>query len=231
MEPAKIIYVSDVLCIWAYAAQARLDEVTASFGDSISIESRFCSVFPDTSSKIETVWGTRGRYDGFNRHLLEVGGRFAHIEISPQIWTEVKPHTSASAHLFLKAVQIVEAEIGAQDNPATDPDSVFNRMTWEMRHAFFHEALDISNFRVLREIACRFDLPAERIEDKLETGEAIAQLANDYHFCAQNRIEGSPTYLLNDGRQRLFGNVGYRIIDANVRELLRHPDEGELSWC
>jgi predicted DsbA family dithiol-disulfide isomerase len=231
MEPVKIIYVSDVLCIWAYAAKARLDEIMASFGDSVSIESRFCSVFPDTRSKIETVWGTRGRYDGFNQHLLEVGERFAHIKVSPQIWTEVKPHTSASAHLFLKAVQIVEAETGVHKNPAIDRDSVFNRMTWEMRHAFFHEALDISNFQVLLKIADRFDLRTERIKDKLETGEAIAQLANDYHFCAQNRIEGSPTYLLNEGRQRLFGNVGYRIIEANVRELLRHPDEGKQSWC
>ncbi len=112
-----------------------------------------------------------------------------------------------------------------------DPDSLFNWITREMRHAFFHEALDIWSFQVLRKFADLFDLPVAWIANKLETGEAIAQLANDYHFCAQNRIEGSPTYLLNEGRQRLFGNVGYRIIEANVRELLRHPDEGEQSWC
>ncbi|TPV95892.1 MAG: disulfide bond formation protein DsbA, partial [Myxococcales bacterium FL481] len=34
----------------------------------------------------------------------------------------------------------------------------------------------------------------------------------------------------NEGRQRLNGNVGFRIIEANVRELLRHT-ETEHSWC
>ena len=40
----------------------------------------------------------------------------------------------------------------------------------------------------------------------------------------------SPSLLLNDGRQRLNGNVGYRVIAANVREILERPP-GQLSWC
>jgi hypothetical protein len=35
---------------------------------------------------------------------------------------------------------------------------------------------------------------------------------------------------MNDGRQKLFGNVGYRLLEANVQELLRTP-AGEASWC
>jgi hypothetical protein len=31
--------------------------------------------------------------------------------------------------------------------------------------------------------------------------------------------------------QLLYGNVGYRIIEANVRELLHNPLHGEASWC
>jgi predicted DsbA family dithiol-disulfide isomerase len=45
-------------------------------------------------------------------------------------------------------------------------------------------------------------------------------------------VQGSPTYVFNDGRQLLYGNVGYRIIEANVRELLSAPPaEGAPSWC
>ena len=33
-----------------------------------------------------------------------------------------------------------------------------------------------------------------------------------------------------DGRQRLAGNVGYRVIEANVRQLLNNPGVG-ASWC
>ena len=43
-------------------------------------------------------------------------------------------------------------------------------------------------------------------------------------------MRASPTMLLNEGRQQLTGNVGYRVIEANVRELLESPD-AKLSWC
>jgi hypothetical protein len=35
---------------------------------------------------------------------------------------------------------------------------------------------------------------------------------------------------MNGGRQILYGNVGYRILNANVEELLKHPEQ-EASWC
>jgi len=36
--------------------------------------------------------------------------------------------------------------------------------------------------------------------------------------------------LLNEGRQKLYGNVGYRIIEANVQEILHQPGN-QASWC
>jgi len=36
---------------------------------------------------------------------------------------------------------------------------------------------------------------------------------------------------MNDGRQKLFGNVDYRLIEANVQELLRNAPKDEVSWC
>ena len=36
--------------------------------------------------------------------------------------------------------------------------------------------------------------------------------------------------MLNEDRQRLTGNVGYRVIEANVRELLERPS-AQHSWC
>jgi len=38
MEPIRISYFSDVLCVWAYIAQIRLDELTTNFQDKISID-------------------------------------------------------------------------------------------------------------------------------------------------------------------------------------------------
>lgn len=44
-------------------------------------------------------------------------------------------------------------------------------------------------------------------------------------------LDGSPTFVLNDGRQKLFGNVAFRIIEANIREMLQAPNETQASWC
>ena len=59
---------------------------------------------------------------------------------------------------------------------------------------------------------------------------ADAALAEDHEAAGQHGITGSPTYLLNEGRQKLYGNVGYRLIEANVEELLRDNSD-RASWC
>jgi hypothetical protein len=44
-------------------------------------------------------------------------------------------------------------------------------------------------------------------------------------------IEGSPSFVLKEGRQKLYGNVGFRIIEANIQELLRVADGDQASCC
>ena len=75
-------------------------------------------------------------------------------------------------------------------------------------------------------------IPIDRalIEQVVVDGSAMASLARDQELRDQHRIAGSPTYVLDNGRQKLFGNVGYRVIEANVMELLAHP-ESQASWC
>ena len=75
------------------------------------------------------------------------------------------------------------------------------------------------------------DIDLAGVDAALADGRAHARLAADYALAEKSRIEGSPTFLLNEGRQKLFGNVGFRVISANIRELLRTPGDGEASWC
>jgi hypothetical protein len=56
-------------------------------------------------------------------------------------------------------------------------------------------------------------------------------LAADYQVAEKMRIEGSPSFVLNEGRQKLYGNVGFHLIEANIQELLRTPRADEASWC
>jgi hypothetical protein len=105
MGLVEITYFSDILCIWAYASQARINAIKEEFVDRVRIEHRFCSIFGDTERKITSNWKDSGGYEGFNSHLRHVAKRFPHIEVHPEIWLKTRPATSASTHLFIKAIQ------------------------------------------------------------------------------------------------------------------------------
>src|SRR4051812_39694147 len=105
MGVVEITYFSDVLCVWAYVSQARIDAVKDKFGNTVRLDHRFCSVFGHTARKITSTWKDKGEYEGFNSHLLQVAERFPHVEVHPEIWLKTRPMTSTSPHLFMKAVQ------------------------------------------------------------------------------------------------------------------------------
>ena len=232
MSPVRISYYSDVLCIWAYAAQRRLEQLVQKFGDELSIDAHFCSVFPDAWGKIEEKWKAQGGFDGFNRHINQVAEAFPHVDVHEGLWLEVRPRTSASAHLFLKAIEIIERDQHGSDLPAQPYlDRLSTRAAWEVRRAFFASAKDISDWKVHNEIADAIGVDYGMVDEKVRSSEAVAHLAVDYNLSQKFGVEGSPTFLMNNGRQKLYGNVGYRLLEANVQELLRGPREDEASWC
>jgi len=232
MSPVRVSYYSDVLCIWAYVAQRRLEQLVQKFGEELVIDAHFCSVFPDAWGKIEEKWKSHGGFEGFNRHINEIARNFPHIEVHERLWLETRPRTSASAHVFLKAIEIIERDtMGSDSKPQPYLDRISTSATWELRRAFFVSAKDISDWQVHKEIAERLGIDYEMVDEKIRSSEAVAQLAVDYNLSQKHGVEGSPTFIMDGGRQKLFGNVGYRLIEANVQELLRSAPEGEASWC
>jgi predicted DsbA family dithiol-disulfide isomerase len=224
VKTVPIIYFSDVLCVWAYIAQLRLAEAQAQFGDQIAIEKRFCSVFGDTARKMRTQWAAKGGYEGFNAHVRQAVQAFPEVELNPDVWLTVRPSSSASPHLFLKAAQLAEAQ-GALQPGASD------RLTRALRAAFFIKAQDISDWTLQREIAEDAGVALPAVDALIRSGQAFAALASDYQDADALQIKGSPSFVLNEGRQKLFGNVGYKIIEANIHELLRDPNPDHASWC
>jgi predicted DsbA family dithiol-disulfide isomerase len=223
----EIKYFSDILCVWAYISQVRIDAIKEKFGDGVRIEHRFCSVFGDTAAKIDTTWKDKGGYAGFNAHLRQSAGKFPHIEVHPDLWLKTRPASSMSAHLFLKAIQLGERDPAAREQaPGT-----FDQAMWAFRRAFFKECRDISRLDVQREIAAALGADVGATEERIRSGAAFAALAADYQEADKLRIEGSPSLVLNQGRQKLYGNVGFRLIEANVQGLLRTPAGDDASWC
>jgi len=224
MKIVPIVYFSDVLCVWAYIAQPRVALVKETYGDRVRFEHKFCSVFGDTARKIPAAWKGKGEYEGFNAHLHHVAKTFPEIALHPDLWLTVRPATSNSAQLFLKAVKLIEADGGCEAGTA-------EAATWAMRRAFFEDGRDTARWDVQCEIGRQAGVETVQVEALVHDGRAFAALASDYQEATAMGVQGSPTFVLSEGRQKLYGNVGFRIIDANIQELLREPQQGQASWC
>jgi predicted DsbA family dithiol-disulfide isomerase len=223
MEPIRITHFSDTLCVWAYVSQVRIDELLRNFAGSVELEYRYLQVFGNVPKKMEASWKDRGGVQGYNEHVRAVGAKFGHVALDPRVWVRTAPKSSMPSHLFLCAVRLLESD-------GRLPPGALSRAAWAVREAFFKEGVDVAQRETLLGIAEKIELPVAGIEKILDTGSAHAALCGDLDLARTHSIQASPTLLFNEGRQRLTGNVGYRIIEANIRELLEGAP-GQLSWC
>lgn len=217
-DPIVIDYYTDVLCVWAWIAQPRLDELHDKWGSRVDIRHRYVDIFGDSHGKIERQWGTGDGFEKFAGHVATSVAPFDQLAVHPEIWRKVRPRSSLSAHVVLKAVELVAGT--ALVEPAAR----------RIRHAFFTEARDISDMSLLLELVLAAGIDARPLQVALRDGSALAALSEDQRSATALGVRGSPTWVLNEGRQVLYGNVGYRILHANIEELAKHPG-AEASWC
>ena len=231
-KPIRIEYFSDLLCVWAYAAQIRLDELQQHYASDIEVHYHFIPVFGCTQRRIAEGWKDKGGFGAYSANVKQIRTQFPHVTVHPDIWTKNIPPTSASAHHFLKAVQLLQRQglIDAAPQTHLEGKTLFESVTWAMRVAFFRDLENIADRTVQLAIAERHALPMTVLLQQLDSGEAMALLCKDIELQAKYKVEGSPTYVLNEGRQILYGNVGYKVIAANVEELVHGPGD-QASWC
>ncbi len=214
----RVTHYSDVLCVWAYIAQIRMQELESNFSDDIEIEYRFMPVFGDVAGKMQSQWAERGGIEAYAAHVQEVAEGFPHIQLNPRAWLDNTPTSSLPAHLVLCGVKASQDMATAQ------------KLLRMFRQAFFIELQNVSQQHVLMTLAEQCGINMDSLRASLEDGSAHAQLAADIAAAGDNGVRSSPTLMLNEGRQTLAGNVGYRVIEANIRELLENPSE-QQSWC
>tara|TARA_R110002074_G_scaffold175920_1_gene339364 strand:- start:285 stop:947 length:663 start_codon:yes stop_codon:yes gene_type:complete len=217
-SPVQIDYFSDILCVWAWISQRRLDELINHFGSRIVIRYQFIDIFGDTRSRIENHWSNKGSYNGFADHVINSATPYESATVSTDVWHITRPTTSANAHLTVKAVALTHNDTCAAD------------FTKILRRAFFIEAKDISNLDIIYSLAKDCALDLEKIQLAISSGAAMAALMCDYQNAKEYGIKGSPCFVMNEGRQILFGNVGYRALQTNIDTLINHTDVG-ASWC
>ena len=224
MAKIQITHFSDLLCVWAYVSQARIDELETQFGDQITVQYRYFQVFGDTLSKFAALWTDRGGIPAYAKHVKEVVDQFGHVSVHPDIWVNPTPRSSLPAHLHLNAVQIMEQEEQAETGMAA-------RLAWRLRQAFFADNADISRDDIIRAQAQDLGINIDALTTCIHSGAAFAAMSQDMQQARDMNIRSSPTFIFNEDRQRLTGNVGYRIIEANVKELLSSPSGQFQSWC
>jgi predicted DsbA family dithiol-disulfide isomerase len=223
VERVRITHFSDLLCVWAYVSQIRVDQLETDFPGRIELDYRYLHVFGDVAGKMEAAWSGRGGQAAYAEHVRGIVDGFDHVDVHPRVWLDNTPTSSMPAHVVLCAVRLIEQAGAVEVGTAS-------RTAWRMREAFFGAGEDISDRDVLLDAARRCGVESGQATAMLDDGRAHAALAADLELAHDQVIRASPTLVFNEGRQRLTGNVGYRIIEANVRELLDHPAE-QQSWC
>ncbi|GAB1256522.1 hypothetical protein NBRC116494_10240 [Aurantivibrio plasticivorans] len=214
---------SDILCIWAYVAQIRMDELKQEFGEQVHIDHHVFPVFGDVPCKMERQWNSRGGIEAYNKHVQSVAAKFDHINIHPTVWSDVQPSSSMPAHLYLSAIQeLIKSDVLECE--------AFDLAINAFRQAFFVEAKDISNTAVLHGVLSDAGFKLSDIQQTIDDGTAFAKLERDIQLSQTKHVKASPTLIFNEDRQRLTGNVGYKIIQANIRELIDSPVDSS-SWC
>ena len=217
-ECITIDYYSDVLCIWAWITQRRIDELNKHFKDKINIRYFYVDIFGDTTTRINQQWVDKGLHDGFARHVESSAAPYEFATVNSDIWSKVRPTTSANAHMVLKAIEIAYSEKHAID------------FSCVLRKAFFLQAIDISNLDNIFNLMQSNKIDVDPVKSLIADGQALAAVMCDYQTAKQYHIKGSPCFVMNEGRQILFGNVGYRVLQLNIEELLNKV-ETDASWC
>ena len=224
-DQINIVHFSDLLCVWAYISQIRIDELEANFSAQVCMDYRFFPVFGDVAGKIAAQWSDKGGIKAYARHVQEVAGQFEHVEINPEAWLQNTPASSLPAHLIACGTKVLIAQHPGRCHP-----DLMHNLLKHLRHAFFVDLADISNQQTLLSIADDSGIPVDMLQQTLDNGTAHAQLAADLSAATLSGIRSSPTLSFNEGRQMLAGNVGYRVLEANIRELLNNPAD-QQSWC
>lgn len=221
MEQEKVIkieYFSDILCIWAYIAQQKMDKLKQEFSNKIEVSEHFLPVFGAVDKKMHDNWQSKGGVSAYSQHVKEVANDYKDVYVAKNVWLKNTPTSSINSHIFIKAAEI---SLKNQGGSSEEISSKLSELIWQVRVSFFKNTVDVSNIKELLTIATSIGLKANEIPLIIGSGEAVAALDKDRQIKEQYDLKGSPSLIINEGRQILYGNVSYEVIAANVSALLQ----------
>ena len=218
-QPIAFEYWSDPLCIWAFVSEPRLQGVLRDRAELLRVTHRLVVVFGSVPWRFrEGPWvepGPAGRAVA----TRTIAQRFGRDDVTGQVWTDDAPASSWAPAAAIKAAFAQEA---AQES-ATGSAEAYQ---CALRDAFFVDNRNIARRRVQLEVAEALGLRVADLEQRLDDGAALAAVWEDQRRKDERYIQGSPTYVFDDGRALLYGNVAPGILEHTVDELLRGLNPG-----
>lgn len=205
---------TDPLCIWAFVAQDQLDRLLAELSSRLIVDSRIVPVFGSVSWRFARgPWASAG-VEGRVRATSEIAAAHGHPEVDGSCWRNDCPSSSWAPAVAIKAVSALE-RAGHCDSGSTE------RYHSALRRRFFVECKNIARRNLQLEAAEELGIARAAIEQRLDDGSALALLWEDFQEKERLKLQGSPTYVFDDGRAILYGNFPYGVLRATVDELLR----------
>lgn len=218
-ERVSFTYWSDPLCIWAYVSQDRLDRILALFTDHLDVTYRVVPVFGSVPWRFtEGPWASEGVH-GRAEATRKVACRFGHDEVTGQCWVRSTPSSSWAPGAAIKAVCDMEAK--GVVGPGCG--AIYQHA---IRRRFFVDEVNVALRANQLALAEDLGLPRGPIEQRLDDGSALAALWEDHREREEQRIQGSPTYVLDGGRARFYGNFTFDALRATFEALLSAGDPG-----
>lgn len=214
-------FYTDPLCIWALLAEPKIDAVQAEFGDRLRVHYQVVPVFGSIDERLSTGSWAKNGIEGRVRATARIASTGGLTGVSGEGWRH-KPASSWGPAAVAAAVRQLE-------DSGDVPDQSTRAVLRGLRHRFFYDDDDITLRSVQAEVLEAADLPADRVLARVDNGPAFARLAEAVARREAQRIDGSPTWIFDGGRARLFGNVDLRVLRATIQALLDGEEPGSSA--
>lgn len=218
-RPLSFTYWSDPLCIWAFVAQPRLDAVLGWYEDRVAVEYRIVPIFGSLPWRFREGSWAKGGVEARVAATQRVARQFGREDVTGEVWRDDTPASSWAPSLAIKAVFGMAADGQITERLAA-------AYQWRLRERFFVDDVNIARRAAQLAVAEELELPIAAIERRLDDGTALAALWEDHHARTEQKIAGSPTWVFDGGRAKLYGNFDEGVLQATVDQLVNGLDSG-----
>ena len=159
---------SDILSVAAHFVDERLGAACGKIWGSTKSELSLGFSLSDTDSP-----DNRNSVVDYYQHIEQLKNVSSYIQFNDSIWLNKIRTSSSGAHLFLKAVQLLEESRG---NPSY---SIVHSLANRYRRVYFEDGEDISNFLVLEKVLDELSIDKASVNEFIRNSKALNALIED----------------------------------------------------